>query len=162
MTQNQPKVCQCCLKEFIPKQNHPRYKYCSISCKNTVIKGAESYKEARRLYMKQDRDNNLSKYQQRDALRYKQNKHKFLANNSRRRAVVKRATPIWANLDDIYQVYIEAQYFGYHVDHIVPLRGKLVCGLHVWENLQILPPKENLKKGNSFAVHEEWEKRLPS
>ena len=37
-----------------------------------------------------------------------------------------------------------------------------ICGLHVWENLQLLPPTENLKKGNRLAVHEEWETRLPS
>lgn len=57
-------------------------------------------------------------------------------------------TPAWADLDLIAEAYQEAEYHGLHVDHIVPLRGKTVCGLHVWDNLQLITKSENSAKGN--------------
>lgn len=68
-----------------------------------------------------------------------------------------RATPAWANLDAIKAFYVEAAALGKHVDHIIPLRGKLVCGLHVHNNLQLLDPVPNMRKHNKFdpAAHVE-------
>lgn len=60
-----------------------------------------------------------------------------------------RQRPIWANLKKIMEIYMNRPE-GYHVDHIIPLRGKTVSGLHVESNLQYLPALENMKKHNTF------------
>ena len=44
--------------------------------------------------------------------------------------------------------------FDWHVDHIVPLKGRCVCGLHVWNNFAVIPKVENLRKGNNHSVHD--------
>lgn len=68
---------------------------------------------------------------------------------SRRAAHIRQATPKWADTETIKQFYLNRPK-GYHVDHIIPLRGKAVCGLHVEGNLQYLSAEENMKKNNSF------------
>ena len=52
--------------------------------------------------------------------------------------------------EEILAVYTKARSMGpgFHVDHEIPINGKLVSGLHVPWNLQILPAKENMSKGN--------------
>ena len=83
--------------------------------------------------------------------RWKQaNIHRVLENNAARRAVSRQATPKWADRQAIRDVYLEAKYMQMHVDHIVPLNHLLVCGLHVWDNLQLLSPKANMRKNNTF------------
>lgn len=71
------------------------------------------------------------------------------ASTNRRRANKLRATPSWADLEKIKEIYINCPP-GHHVDHVIPLQGKTVCGLHVENNLQYLTAEENLKKGNKI------------
>lgn len=68
---------------------------------------------------------------------------------AKRRANKLNATPKWADLQRIKEIYDNCPE-GYHVDHIIPLQGYNVCGLHVETNLQYLTEKENLSKGNKL------------
>jgi len=70
-------------------------------------------------------------------------------------------TPKWLTIDDfwiikeIYDLAIKRTKlhgFSWHVDHIIPLQGKLVSGLHVPNNLRVIPAIENIKKQNKFEV----------
>lgn len=60
-----------------------------------------------------------------------------------------RRIPAWANLNAIREFY-ERCPPGYHVDHIIPMRGLTVSGLHVHTNLQYLPAVENLRKNRRY------------
>ena len=55
-------------------------------------------------------------------------------------------------LDDIKDVYLEAEYQQLQVDHIIPLQGKNVSGLHVAKNLQIIGAKANMSKSNTWVA----------
>lgn len=64
---------------------------------------------------------------------------------------ISQRTPSWANQEEIKLIYSMCPK-GYAVDHIIPLRGRLVSGLHVASNLQYLTAEENMQKGNRFEV----------
>lgn len=98
------------------------------------------------------RRNNKDKFSEYYKKYYELNKDSgvFREYSASRRARKLHATPSWANLALIKEIYACAE--GAHVDHIVPLQGKLVCGLHVESNLQYLTPEENLIKSNTFEA----------
>ena len=68
-----------------------------------------------------------------------------------RRARELQAIPKWETLEEVRLFYTNSP-DGYHVDHIIPLKNDLVCGLHTLDNLQYLTKEENLKKSNGFVV----------
>jgi hypothetical protein len=77
-------------------------------------------------------------------------------STAHRFAAKMRATPAWADRELMAGLYtlasIYTDFLGerFHVDHIVPLRSDIVCGLHTEANLQILPGAENIRKGNRW------------
>lgn len=85
-------------------------------------------------------------------------KGKWVAYVIARQTRIKQATPIWADLDAIKEFYIEAQRLTketgipHEVDHIIPIKGKVVSGLHVPANLQILTEKQNQTKNARYEV----------
>jgi hypothetical protein len=68
---------------------------------------------------------------------------------AKRRASQLKRTPLWADLKAIGEFYKNCPK-GMHVDHIIPLQGRIVSGFHILENLQYLTPEENSRKSNKF------------
>ena len=94
----------------------------------------------------------------RAAKRRKEQADKVNAQTAARKSYVKRATPSWANKFFIAEAYhiakVRKSMLGgkWHVDHIIPLRGKNVCGLHVENNLQVIPAQVNIRKHATFSA----------
>jgi hypothetical protein len=68
-----------------------------------------------------------------------------------RKSYIKIRTPSWSQHTQILQYYKNCPE-GFHVDHVLPLQGKLVSGLHVIENLQYLTTEDNLSKSNKYTI----------
>jgi len=122
--------------------------------KSAYMSDIERQREIRKEWQR----NNPEKVAARNAKWKKQNRDKVTASTLRRRDYIQRATPSWANhffIDEAYHLAkVREEIVGgkWHVDHIVPLRGKNVCGLHVEHNLQVIPAKMNLKKNATFEI----------
>jgi len=77
-----------------------------------------------------------------------------------RRRRHRAATPPWANKFFIKEIYELAQMrtsstgIKWHVDHVIPLHGKRVCGLHIEDNLRVITAAQNLKKHNHYSYGE--------
>lgn len=82
---------------------------------------------------------------------YQENKGRYALQRAEYDSRLKQATPKWANLLEIRKIYDNCPE-GYQVDHIHPIRGKNICGLHVENNLQYLTAFENNSKGNRFEI----------
>lgn len=109
------------------------------------------------------RSRNVHKRVASDALYKKEFRQKFpfkhRAQNTTRHAKRLNRCPAWltsVHLKEIEQFYMDADYIQnltktkMEVDHIIPLQGRIVSGLHVPWNLQILTSTENRTKKNKF------------
>ena len=73
-------------------------------------------------------------------------------------AVHRNAMPLWANKDAIKNVYALSKELTvttgirHEVDHVIPIKHPLVCGLHVENNLQVISENENRVKSNNFTI----------
>lgn len=93
--------------------------------------------------------------------RQKTNPVGYAVASAKRRAAKVQRTPHWLSEDDLWmieQAYelaaLRTKMFGFawHVDHVIPLFGKKVSGLHTPYNLQVIPGSLNIAKNNRFEV----------
>jgi len=116
-------------------------------------KSPEKWKESQARYLK----NEDARRKRKIAIREwaERNPGARPAYTAARRARQKQAAPSWLSEDqmsDMKKIYTEAKRLDLTVDHIVPISGKDVCGLHVPWNLQLLSGVENSRKGNVYHV----------
>ena len=113
--------------------------------KESADKKYKEYYEKNKSYMRA----RASKWQKENPVSVNASSRKYQASKL-------NAAPKWANDFFIKEIYhlanLRSKMLGYkwHVDHIVPLRSKLVCGLHVENNLQVIPAIQNMRKHNTI------------
>jgi len=107
------------------------------------------------------RSNNLNQHNATNRNWNAANKPVKAALEGKRRAAQLQRTPKWLTESELRM--IEAKYslaamltretgIIHHVDHILPLQGKKVSGLHVFSNLRVIPGTDNVKKSNSYQI----------
>jgi hypothetical protein len=144
---------------------------CNFSKDKTTKDGFQRFckncRKSHNILKKQEISNNKKAYYlenktkiTEDIKRYRKKfPEKINARSALQRSNKAQRTPKWLNkkhykeINDFYDLAKDLEWLSeekLHVDHIVPLRGKDVCGLHVPWNLQILPEVQNISKGNRF------------
>lgn len=145
-------TCKDCQKEYLKN-------YYKLN-KEKLIKKQSEYqiknKKKRNAYKKKWAKENKKKVIEAQKKYHKNNPHKKAHWEGKRRSIKANATPKWSDLQKIEILYQKAKWLEsitglkYHVDHVIPLQGENVCGLHIWENLQILENTLNFKKSNKL------------
>lgn len=138
--------CKSCIRRICKKR------YQSITDKSSYRAWALRNPEKMLECVRKSKRKNIAKYREYNRTWQKANSGKVTAYTRKRQAQQLNATPKWlsgSQLKEIEAIYINRPK-GYHVDHIVPLLGKDVCGLHVPWNLQYLTSSDNIKKSNKL------------
>lgn len=129
---------------------------CAVSFKKIAVKQKEKRNKTTALWREENKDK-VKKYAREYAFK---NQAKRTSLERKRQAAKLKRTPSW--LTDFDKLHIECLYQvaamrtkesgqAWHVDHIIPLQGKVVSGLHVPSNLRVIPATENLRKNNSYG-----------
>ena len=152
------KNCELCGKIFDDICDHKKRRFCSKKCRIKVYTLTPKCIKTRQLWVSNNREKRRKRGRELSrTTKYKlikrvyrgrpeiKKRYNFLA--AKRRAMKLRATPTWTNLDDINKIYMSCPK-GFHVDHIIPLQHKSVCGLLIPENLRIVSASYNLRKNN--------------
>ncbi len=87
--------------------------------------------------------------------------NRIYSSEYRASRIRKMSIPAWSEVEKIKVVFEKAKEFGMEIDHIVPIKSDLVCGLHVWHNLQLLDMPLNRSKKNRYWPDMPDNKRLP-
>ena len=141
------------------KNEYSRAQYCKTKNKRLpkILEWREANRERCREISLEWNFRNKKRCKALQKKHYQENKAVYAAKCAKYRASRLKATPLWADLEQIKRIYAlcakisEKTGIEHHVDHIIPLQGKDVCGLHVDNNLAIIPAKMNLEKSNSFT-----------
>jgi hypothetical protein len=143
-------TCLECRRVKEKERYHANAEATKLRTKNKYKKNADKLRQKRReMYAANpDAEREVAKLRSREWR--KQNPHH--RNALKRKYVADKGarTPKWADLRSIVEFYKNCP-DGFHVDHVLPLRGKYVSGFHTVENLQYLPAIENLRKNNRYT-----------
>lgn len=101
--------------------------------------------------------NNRSKELARSKKKRESNRSYYSSKCAERRSKKLGATPSWFESEKVNFIYGMARKLNLEVDHVVPITSENVCGLHCWDNLQLLSRAENAKKGNYNWPYMEFE-----